>query len=595
MSGADSPRGYDGLIDPSQFPFRSEQMDLESLADAAETVRGMGTGVSEAADDLVGSWSRLQPVYGGPREEQVWGLMSPVAGTAGRLESDMTTAAGRLDDLASSLVVLKAQMADLEERATAFRASCLIGVRAPVTEGAEFVVTLGTEWAIIPWDQDTDTVARNEDLLLEHAKLVERITTASAECHNALMDLVAWATDAHDVEGVSAQELMDRRVEYPWGTPVAEDRNWAESIGHGAYMFGFNIAAGVTGLALGYDLRMEEYRDGYRGELAAGLGNAWLSSSVSAAWMMLAASSPGVASWVQEQMPDDARRWLHDRQVVTASMGGDLVGVDVQAHLAGEDALWRWREDGIATGTESVLNIGSMFVPSGGAASGALRTGSFGARLLRITTGAADFVIPGTSALTYGGIRVASGLRTAITRLDDVPVVQPNAAGVAGEVVDAADPNTIGVDRPLSDELFGDGVDGGGGSLAGAENVDIGHGGTSPTDAPAIQVDRTDYATTVSSQKQARHVLDSPRYYGGGYFAEPQAAQAILDAFHDGSAEVLGLKPNGDVVLRVEGVTGFHVSGSYHDQLTNVFFVKGTVSPSVVPYNPEWLPRPPRP
>ncbi|WP_156253663.1 hypothetical protein [Pseudactinotalea terrae] len=592
MSGGAA--GYDGLIDPSQFPFRSAEMDVDGLSCAATTLRRMGSGVSASADGLIDSWSGLRPVYQGPQQEQVWGLMRPVAVSAERLEGDLSTAADRLDDLAASWAVLRAQLVDLERRAARFRDEVAGGVWAPITEGADFTVTLDSAWGTIPWSQDTDTVARNEDLLLEHAKLVERITTASAECHNALMDLVRWATDEHDVVGVQAEQLMDRRVEYPWGTPVAEDRHWGESIGHGGYMFGYNLAAGAAGLLLGYDMRMEEYSEGYRGEVAGALGDAWLSSSVTGLWGALAAASPGLAGVIDRQLSGDQRQWLQERRVVTASVGGDLVGVDVHAHLNGEDGLWRWREDGIATATESALNIGSMFTPSGGAAAGALRTGSLGARLLRIVTGAGDFLVPGASALTYGSIRVTSGLASAIRRVDDIPVVEPHAGGVAGNAVDAADTNTVVLDQPLSDELFGEGRRTNADGAPSAEGVDVVHHGTSPADAPPVQIDRTEYSTSISAQRQARHLQGSPKYDDGGYFRDPSEAQAVLDAFHDGSAEVLGLKSNGDVVVRVDGVTGFNISGAYRAQATDVFFIKGTTSPSAVPYNPNWVPRPPR-
>jgi hypothetical protein len=449
-----------GLIDPAQFPFRSAEMDVDALGCAATTLRRLGSGVSGSADGLVDSWSGLRPLYRGPQEERVWGLMRPVAVSAERIEGDLSTVADRLDDFASSLGVLRGQLSDLEDRATRFRAEVVDGVWAPVTEGAAFVVALNPEWGVIPWNQDTDTVARNEDLLLEHAKLVERITAASAECHNALMNLVAWGTEEHDVGGVQAEQLMHRRVEYPWGAPVAEDRHWGESIGHGGYMFGHNLAAGATGLLVGYDLRMEEYSPGYRGEMLEGLGDAWLSGSTTAFVGVLAAASPGLGRLIEDRLSDDQRRWVHDRRVVTASVAGDLVGVDVQAHVNGEDGLWRWREDGVATGTESVLNIASMFAPSGGAASGALRTGSVGARLLRVVTGAGDFLLPGTSALTYGSIRVTSGLASAIRRVDDITVVEPNGVGAAAHAVDIADARPVVSETPLSNELFGEGTSG---------------------------------------------------------------------------------------------------------------------------------------
>ena len=64
--------------------------------------------------------------------------------------------------------------------------------------------------------------------------------------------------------------------------------------------------------------------------------------------------------------------------------------------------------------------------------------------------------------------------------------------------------------------------------------------------------------------------------------------RALVDA---GGAQVLGTKGN-DIVVRVPGITGFnHNPGAgFPDQATSVFFIKGSSSPSVVPYNPGWTP-----
>lgn len=615
---------YDGLIDPAQFPFRSEQMDVVAPERAAGVLRQMGAGVLRGAEDLRDSWAGLRPAYEGPSQERVWDLMTPLPATAGRVQRDLARAARRLDELAGELGLLRARLADLERRAAAFRAEVVDGVRAPASEGADFHITWGGGWTVIPWNQDTDTVARNEDLLLEHAKVVEDITKVSADCHNALMDLVAWAGDEHDVAAVEAEALMDRRQEYPWGTPVAEDRSWGESVGHGAYMFGFTVATAAVGLVSGYDLRMQKQRPGFRGEILTGIGNVLLSGSVTAGTSALAMTNPSLAAWLLGRFPSGAQHWVAERHETTATAAGELVGVDVQAHLAGEDALWRWREDGVATGTESVLNIASMFVPSGGAASGALRTGALGARLLRVATGAVDVVVPGASALTYGGIRVVSGLRTALARVDDVPVVGPNPVGTAAEMVDAADTPAVVAERPVSDAVFGGEDSGGVSSLFEPEPaahsmrdaVDDGHaeGGqthTEATESPehagseSVQetdsgsshswiVDPADYSETISHSRQAKHMKDSPRWEHGGYFTDIADAQAVLDAFHHGRAEVLGVTTRGHVVVRFEDVVGFNhnPSNGYANQPTNVFFIKGTRKVSVVPCNPQWRPPP---
>ena len=590
----------EGLIDPSQFPFRSAEMDVQGLERAAQTLRRLGSGVAEGADELVSTWAGLQGAYEGPADERVHGLMAPVSASADWLKADLSTAADHLEEFSETLGALRVKLMALEQEAQAFRDSVAMGVKVHASDAAAAVL-VATGWVIVPWDQDTDTAKRNKQLLLDHAKLVEDISTASATCHNALMDLVPGSDDGDDIAPVYAEQLMDRTQAYPWGMPVDEDRNWAESIDHGAYSFGFNLYAGLAALACGYDAEMGERSNEHWWQAVWGAGNAIGSLGVTGASSYLFGTNPAAANWVYSHLPDGARAWLTDRYQVAAGTGGSLVGIDVQEHLAGGDGFWRWREDAVATGTESVLNIGTMFVPAGGVGTGALKTGSLGARIVRIATGGLDFVVPGGSLAVQTTIRAAEGLRGAVLRLDEFHPVLPNPAsavdgGPSVSVVD--DPHVhVLADSDVSSEFFGDGFPGHGDTSPGSDPADapadgLADGSSEPA-PPDPSVDRSDFATTVA-QTQGRHVAGSSMYEGvGSYFTDGRDAQAVLDAFHDGSAEILGFKANGDVVVRVEAVTGFNMNGRYQivDQPTNVFFIKGTVHPSVVPYNPLWAPR----
>lgn len=95
---------------------------------------------------------------------------------------------------------------------------------------------------------------------------------------------------------------------------------------------------------------------------------------------------------------------------------------------------------------------------------------------------------------------------------------------------------------------------------------------------------------TKTSQKQLRHINGRPEYRGGGYFDNAADAQAVLDAFHSGDATIIGTTSQGFPVVRYGGVTGtnVNVSAGFPKQPTNVFIIKGTASPSVVPANPNW-------
>ena len=110
-------------------------------------------------------------------------------------------------------------------------------------------------------------------------------------------------------------------------------------------------------------------------------------------------------------------------------------------------------------------------------------------------------------------------------------------------------------------------------------------------DSGGAIIDRASIRTTVSAQRQGRHVLGDRLYSGGSYFNSADDAQRVLDDFHSGAAEILGIKGN-DIVVRSPNVTGFnHNPGAgFPNQATNVFFIKGSANPSVVPYNPNWTP-----
>ena len=97
------------------------------------------------------------------------------------------------------------------------------------------------------------------------------------------------------------------------------------------------------------------------------------------------------------------------------------------------------------------------------------------------------------------------------------------------------------------------------------------------------------------SQKQLRHILGRPEWVArgkGGYFQRAVDAQAVLDAARGGKARVLGVTKQGHIVVEYGDVTGFNnnPAAGFVDQPTNVFMIKGTKSPSVVPISPTWKP-----
>jgi RHS repeat-associated protein len=116
--------------------------------------------------------------------------------------------------------------------------------------------------------------------------------------------------------------------------------------------------------------------------------------------------------------------------------------------------------------------------------------------------------------------------------------------------------------------------------------------------SPAVEVDPLGLAACIGtkiSQKQLRHVENRPEWVNrgqGSYVKSVAEAQAVLDAYHSGNATVLGQTSQGHVVVNYPGVTGYNNNpgAGFANQPTNVFMIKGTSSPSVVPTSPNWTP-----
>jgi filamentous hemagglutinin len=118
------------------------------------------------------------------------------------------------------------------------------------------------------------------------------------------------------------------------------------------------------------------------------------------------------------------------------------------------------------------------------------------------------------------------------------------------------------------------------------------HGGGKPGGKALSSSDFPEVSSKIS-QKQLRHIAGKPEFDarpGGGYLNSVDDAQKVLDAYRSGQATILGKNPQGFPIVRFDGVTGTNVnSGSgFPAQPTNVFIIKGTKSPSVVPTNPNW-------
>lgn len=124
-----------------------------------------------------------------------------------------------------------------------------------------------------------------------------------------------------------------------------------------------------------------------------------------------------------------------------------------------------------------------------------------------------------------------------------------------------------------------------------AETQDAGK--TEKAEGASATYDFSKVNDEVSVQRQNRHIEGRPEWANGkqgGYLKSVDEAQSVLNAARSGDAEVLGTNKQGFPIVRHEGVTGYNNNpdNGYLDQPTNVFLIKGTEKPSVVPMNPNW-------
>jgi hypothetical protein len=265
-----------------------------------------------------------------------------------------------------------------------------------------------------------------------------------------------------------------------------------------------------------------------------------------------------------------------------------------------DETWWDAHKDELAMGA-ALLAAGVAVVASGGSAS--------------------MLLVVGAGAAAGGGATVAINLATGAPMLDDVLANAMQGgfigAGVHGVVAGVAAHGvaTTGVARVAATAGATSGaadvVAAGGLDLLIEEqyeatvhevaneistvagSIDLGHGASEWATRSSVVFDSVEdqlaaLAERVSRQKQLRHLRDSPMHRHGGYFDEAADAQRVLDAVHDGSADVFGITPGQDLLVRYDGVTGVHVSKGDVEVVveTTTFAIKGTARPSVVPVRP---------
>ena len=255
---------------------------------------------------------------------------------------------------------------------------------------------------------------RNNELLGRYAKVVETLTTAAAACANTINGLLD-GVELPAVEGISADALMQSGEMMPWGAPVEKNRNCGESVVHGAGNF------------------LQGTWDGVKAMVGIGADGSWSWGNFANTWLGMAdfigstvlLASPTLSETIKFFGNDDVDSWVDARHEVATTAWTGMVGFDYEAHKAGQDGWHKWKKDGIATLTETALNIGSNFIPGAGAGGAALKTaaaagkaGGMAVKAVNLSTKIADFAVPAGGWLAKGAVKVVEFSADALKKVD---------------------------------------------------------------------------------------------------------------------------------------------------------------------------------
>ena len=391
----EQPQSGDGLVNPEAFPCKSKDINAENVRSASGKLKSMGQVIDSRMDAIVGLWNGLPAVYVAPEAEQAYGLMAPAATASETIKTKFEKASSALDDFAGAIEPVKSELEALEQEAAAFRSATL----------SEY----GDKWR-----DHQEVVDRNNALLGRYAKVVETLTTAAAACANTINGLLD-GVELPAVEGISADALMQSGEMMPWGAPVEKNRNCGESVAHGVG----NFVQGTW--------------DGLKAMVGIGADGSWSWGNFANTWLGMAdfvgstvlLASPTLSETIKFFGNDDVDSWVDARHEVATTAWTGMVGFDYEAHKAGQDGWHKWKKDGIATLTETALNIGSNFIPGAGAGGAALKTaaaagkaGGMAVKAVNLSTKIADFAVPAGGWLAKGAVKVVEFSADALKKVD---------------------------------------------------------------------------------------------------------------------------------------------------------------------------------
>ena len=439
----------EGLVNPDLFDIRAADIDTSTIYGSATALRSMATTVHDETAAMSSTWSGLPEGYEAPEQERVYALMSPAEQAAEDFKTTLDAMARHLETYASALEGIKPRLAAFEARAATFRAEVINGVTVSKLErkglglndyamaGLRWASRLDQDTAVVPWTEDGATVARNDAMLEEFQGFRVEVSTAAAQCANDVNALREFTPLAPLSPGPPAQVVpvgpgIGPAVSMPWGQARSEDRNCHETVAYGGLDHASSVLTGYknfgTGIFEGASM-MVVGRNPETGAMFEGdsYGQAWggLFDLVVATGLATSTANRNAAARVasgESQDPVDV--YMHEKMETAKNGWGSLIGYD---GATPDDPWHRWKSDGVATYTESVLNVGTFFIPAGAA----VKATGLSGKTVRVVAGAVDFAVPGGSWVVRTGVNAATGPR--VLRFGAEGSI-PNTAGLLAAI-----------------------------------------------------------------------------------------------------------------------------------------------------------------
>ncbi|MCU1527888.1 MAG: hypothetical protein JWP75_1651 [Frondihabitans sp.] len=406
------------LIVPGNLP--GVGLDVDAVVAQAEVLKGLGSAVSNGGAATLRAWQKLPASYQSDGSEHLYDVMTPVGAAATSVGDGFLAVAAALSAYAETVRPIQAALKTLRADATAFAASAknfkphdeaTTDIWVKLSNPVDFIDAPKTQ--ITSWDQDPTMVDKNNALIRKSAALEQQWLEAQQTCSNAI--LAAGGSGVHAIAGqktpaqimAQAEKMMvtqDGTTSTPWGATSSRKESCGEkALGFPAHLVGgvltgaLGILKGVSSLVLGWDGTGTPWEVQLVQGLVSGDGAkesaAWgqAGQTYSGSWLGLShlANSlnpvndvmDGIAlSPLANVMPASMRKYMQDNAhadgTALAGAVGGLVGLKVPDQWwtakawDGFNPAQSWVDDPGGTLGSSALNVGSLFVGGGGAASG---------------------------------------------------------------------------------------------------------------------------------------------------------------------------------------------------------------------------------